>query len=100
MTLPGNGHTLSISQLSRKRYTDYCTFNERDQYSCNYGEWGYLHVPSGTTLFARPNSYASLAPISLPVRMRSNARESPTNLGKRTVPPSVNGTPEGGKFKQ
>lgn len=55
----------------------------------------YEHFPSGTTRLAKPNSCASLAPISLPVRMRSSARDSPTNRGSRTVPPSIKGTPEG-----
>ena len=31
--------------------------------------------------------------MALPVSIKSNARDRPINLGKRTVPPSISGTP-------
>ena len=40
-----------------------------------------------------PISKASLALISLPVSMRSRARDSPISAGSLIVPPSIRGTP-------
>ena len=37
---------------------------------------------------------ASVAPTPRPVRIRSIAREWPTRRGRRTVPPSISGTPQ------
>lgn len=53
----------------------------------------HLHVPQATTLFTRPQSSASFASIDLPVNMSSKALDKPTQACKRTVPPSMSGTP-------
>ena len=53
----------------------------------------FVPVPSGTILLANPNWRASWADISLPVRIRSRARDKPISLGSRIVPPSRRGTP-------
>ena len=50
-------------------------------------------VPQETTRLAKPHSWASLAFIGLPVKMRSIALENPTSAGSLTVPPSIKGTP-------
>ena len=50
--------------------------------------------PSATTRFARPSASASSAPTARPVRIRSIARLSPMSRGRRTVPPSISGTPK------
>ena len=51
-------------------------------------------VPPGTTRLARPMASASAAPTGRPVRIRSSALPWPTMRGRRTVPPSISGTPQ------
>ena len=53
-----------------------------------------LASPSATTRLARPSASASSAPTARPVRIRSIARLSPMRRGRRTVPPSMSGTPK------
>src|SRR5579883_426788 len=50
--------------------------------------------PAGTSRLARPQSKASRAPTSRPVRIMSSARLWPMSRGSRTVPPSISGTPQ------
>lgn len=50
-------------------------------------------MPQATILFTRPQSNASFATIERPVNMRSKALDKPTQACKRTVPPSIRGTP-------
>ena len=49
---------------------------------------------AGTSRLARPQSKASRAPTSRPVRIMSRARLWPIRRGRRTVPPSIRGTPQ------
>lgn len=50
--------------------------------------------PLGTTRLARPICNASSAFTGRPVRIRSSARPCPTIRGRRTLPPSISGTPK------
>ena len=50
--------------------------------------------PAGTLRFARPICSASSASTGRPVRIRSSARLWPIRRGRRTVPPSISGTPQ------
>lgn len=50
--------------------------------------------PGGTRRLASPIAYASGAGTGRPVRIRSMARLSPMSRGRRTVPPSMRGTPQ------
>lgn len=50
--------------------------------------------PGGTNRLTNPIVYASSAGTGRPVRIRSIARLSPISRGSRTVPPSINGTPQ------
>jgi hypothetical protein len=43
---------------------------------------------------AKPMSSASRAETGRPVRIMSSARPMPTKRGRRTVPPSISGTPQ------
>ena len=54
---------------------------------------GRARLPVGTTRFASPIRSASPAPTGRPVRIRSMARLAPISRGRRTVPPSMSGTP-------
>ena len=49
--------------------------------------------PGGTTRLTRPIRSASSAGTGRPVRIRSIARLLPISRGRRTVPPSMSGTP-------
>ena len=50
--------------------------------------------PAGTTRLASPIASASAASTGRPVRIRSIARLAPIRRGRRTVPPSISGTPQ------
>ena len=50
--------------------------------------------PAGTARLASPMERASSASTARPVRMRSIALDTPIRRGSRTVPPSINGTPQ------
>src|SRR6202023_2443784 len=50
-------------------------------------------VPSGTTRSHRPIASASAEVTWRPFRTMSSARPWPTSRGRRTVPPSMSGTP-------
>ena len=50
--------------------------------------------PAGTTRLARPSERASSAATGRPVNTRSSARLWPISRGRRTVPPSISGTPK------
>ena len=50
--------------------------------------------PAGTTRLTSPIRSASSAPTGRPVRIMSIARLAPIRRGRRTVPPSISGTPQ------
>ena len=56
--------------------------------------------PRPTTRLASPMRSASCAPTGRPVRIRSIAWEWPISRGRRMVPRSIKGTPNGGRRRQ